>query len=366
MIHDERKGRLMAAMKDAGWDAVVLCGNAWQSDYLRYASGFGPLDGDAVLLLERDGAARLFVATPDEAERARIEAPDNDVAWAPVPARAAAAALAESGIGAAAGAPWSLLPRALSGTRGNVTLSDATAVIDALLLDKTAAERDALRRAGALADSGYRVFMEACRPGRAEYEVVGEVEAYYRSVGCPDNFQIMGSGGVEVRGMRPPNERRLAPGDLVTTELTPCVEGYYAQICRTLVLGEPTEVQRKSFDVFIEATEAGLAAVRPGVTASSIARAENDVFRAHGLGDYTTSEYTRVRGHGLGLFTDGKPALLEDVEVPIAAGMAIIVHPNTYHPDAGYMVLGDTVLVTEDGYDDLISTPRRLLSVPAQ
>src|SRR5258706_3590929 len=44
-----------------------------------------------------------------------------------------------------------------------------------------------------------------------------EVEAFFRSHGCPENFQILGSGGREVRGMHPPTERRLAPGDLVTT-----------------------------------------------------------------------------------------------------------------------------------------------------
>ena len=38
---------------------------------------------------------------------------------------------------------------------------------------------------------------------------------------------IIGSGGVDVRGMAPPSERRLKPGDLVTTELTPAVDGYF-------------------------------------------------------------------------------------------------------------------------------------------
>ena len=60
--------------------------------------------------------------------------------------------------------------------------------------------------------------------------------------------------------------------------------------------------------------EAGIATVRDGVTAADIAKAENDVFRKHGMGEYTTSEYTRVRGHGMGLFADTKPHILEDVD----------------------------------------------------
>jgi Xaa-Pro aminopeptidase len=176
---------------------------------------------------------------------------------------------------------------------------------------------------------------------------------------------ILGSGGIDVRGMTPPSERRLAVGDLVTTELTPAVEGYFAQICRTLVLGRASAAQRRAFDLYLEAMEAGIAAVRPGATAADIARAENDVFRKYDLGDYVTNKYTRVRGHGLGLFVDSKPQLLEDVEVKLETGMVIIVHPNTYHPEVGYMVLGDALVVTEKGADVLTRTPRTLFEVPA-
>ena len=194
---------------------------------------------------------------------------------------------------------------------------------------------------------------------------MAEVEAFFRAHQVDDNFQIIGVGGVDVRGMTPPGGRRLKRGDMVTTELTPCVAGYYAQICRTLVVGEASDEQRAAHALYRESMEAGIAAVRDGVTAADIARAENDVFRKHGLGDYTTSEYTRVRGHGMGLFADSKPHLLENVTTRIDAGMTLIVHPNTYHPAVGYLVLGDAVLVTQQGCEVLTQTPRELFSVPA-
>ena len=165
--------------------------------------------------------------------------------------------------------------------------------------------------------------------------------------------------------MAPPMGKRLKQGDLVTTELTPCVNGYYIQICRTLVIGEASAEQREAFGVYHDALEAGVNAVKPGVTAADIARAENEIFRHHNLGDYVTEAYTRVRGHGLGLFVDTKPHILEDVNVPIVEGMTMIVHPNTYHPKVGYMVLGDAVIVTKDGAEVLTKTPRELFTVPA-
>jgi len=165
--------------------------------------------------------------------------------------------------------------------------------------------------------------------------------------------------------MTPPSERRIAAGDLVTTELTPAVDGYYVQICRTLVAGNATAAQASAFAIYREALEAGVAAVKPGATAADVARAENDVFRKFGLGDYVTSKYTRVRGHGIGLFCDSKPHILEDVDTPLEPGMALIVHPNTYHPEVGYLVLGDAVVVTETGVEVLCGTPRELFEAPA-
>ena len=195
--------------------------------------------------------------------------------------------------------------------------------------------------------------------------MVADVEAFFRARGVDDNFMIIGVGGKEVRGMAPPMGKKLKRGDLVTTELTPCINGYYLQICRTLVLGEPSTEQRAAFLVYRDALEAGVAAIKPGVTAADIARAENEIFRHHGLGDYVTDAYTRVRGHGLGLFVDTKPHILETVTTPIEQGMTMIVHPNTYHPDVGYMVLGDAVIVTVNGADVLTKTPRELFTVPA-
>jgi Xaa-Pro aminopeptidase len=53
--------------------------------------------------------------------------------------------------------------------------------------------------------------------------------------------------------------------------------------------------------------------------------------------------------------------VLEDVTIPLTANMTMIVHPNTWHPDVGYLVLGDTVIVTPDGHEALSAVPRALL-----
>jgi Xaa-Pro dipeptidase len=363
MIADDRSARLTGVMAEAGLDLLLVYGNAWQGDYLRYATDFGIVEGQALALIGRDGHVTLYLDSPLEVDRAELDCPAAEVIHAPdliAEVDAALGRLRNHRIGAA---PQRLLPRRIAARARERDISDQTALLDRLLMGKMESEIAAIRRAARLADDGYRVFMNAARPGRADYELIAESEAFFRANGVDDNFQIIGVGGVEVRGMTPPGGKRLKRGDLVTTELTPCVDGYYAQICRTLVVGEPSAEQRGAHALFREAMEAGIAAVRDGVAAADIARAENEVFRRHGLGEYTTSTYTRVRGHGMGLFADSKPHLLEDVTTRIDAGMTLIVHPNTYHPAVGYVVLGDAVLVTRDGCEVLTRTPRELFSV---
>jgi len=363
-LRAERRERLASAMAVESIDILVVAGNPWRSDYLRFAIDVTLAEGQAFAFVHRDGGTRLIAENEAEAERIRVEQPAIDVSCSRSPIEATAQAIATLGSARVALAPFAAIPCGLATEPLRASIGTATAMLDRLMLYKSPAEIDAFRRAASLADEGYAVFRKAARVGRPEYALVADVEAFFRSRGCPENFQILASGGREVRGMHPPGERRLAAGDLVTTELTPCVDGYYAQICRTLVIGDPNDAQRRAFAVYDAALEAGIAAVRPGATAGDVAKAENEVFRAHGLGEYVTSEYTRVRGHGLGLYVDGKPAVLEDVELVLEPGMTLIVHPNTYHPEVGYLVHGDSLQVTATGCEVVTHTPRKLFSVP--
>src|SRR6266516_2683256 len=300
-------------MADEGIDILVVAGNPWRSDYLRFAADITAVEGQAFAFIDRDGPARIIVEHPAEAARFRSERAELDVRWSLSAIEETEIAIRELGRRRIALAPHVAVPYRLAMGPLVASIAPATALLDRLMLRKSPSEIEAFRRAAVLADEGYAVFLKAARVGRPEYALVADVEAFFRSRGCPENFQILGAGGKEVRGMHPPTERRLAPGDLVTTELTPCVDGYYAQICRTLVLGQPSEAQKRAFAVYNEALERGIAAVRPGATAGDVARAQNEVFRRHGL---------------------------------------------------GYFVHGDSVRVTSDGCEVLTRTPRELFSVP--
>jgi Xaa-Pro dipeptidase len=67
MIGDDRRQRLIGVMAEAGLDMLLVYGNAWQCDYLRYATDFGILEGQALALVRNDGHITLYLDSPLEA-----------------------------------------------------------------------------------------------------------------------------------------------------------------------------------------------------------------------------------------------------------------------------------------------------------
>jgi Xaa-Pro aminopeptidase len=334
-------------MKERNWDQLLLYGNAWRKDPFRSLVNFNFSGSHALARLSRSGDVTVTFSDPWDSEiaSAKLE---------PAFARAFTG-------GASAIAGLEFMEERFVRACGKLPVS-ATADVEELRRVKTAEEIGYIKQAADLADRGYQHFAAVIEPGMREFELVAEVEAFLKTNGAEDNFMLIASGGTEVVGMKPPTERQFQQGDSVTTELTPQINGYYAQICRTLVLGEPSREQIKAFDIFSEAQQAAQDLIKPGITAADAARAQNNVFRKYGYGDYTGSKYTRVRGHCLGLYPDETPHILEDVDYVLKQDMVVIAHPNTYLPLSGYMVFGDTLLITENGNARLNKTEKKLFT----
>jgi Xaa-Pro dipeptidase len=350
-INKTRLTQLTALMAEHGWDLLLLYGHTWRKDYLRCLVNLNFSGPHAVAAVDRTGEVHVIVSDPWDAEALGNEA------------------IFELDFEAALKRFTGVFGRGTIAIAGKEIMQSrftspehvsATYLVEELRRVKSEDELVRIRQAAELSDRGYQYFAQAAEPGMTEYELVAEVEAFLKSNGAEDNFMLIASGGTEVVGMKPPTERKLQIGDSVTTELTPQIDGYWAQICRTLVIGEPSAKQREAFAIFAESRQAAEDLLKPGVNIADVARVQNDVFRKFGYGDYTGPKYTRVRGHNLGLHPDENPYVLEDVNYIVKEGMVVIAHPNTYLPLSGYMVFGDTLLVTADGCASLNTTERKL------
>jgi Xaa-Pro dipeptidase len=361
MLNSIRQQQFRDAIVENGWDLLLLYGHSWRKDFFRSLVNFNFFGPHAAAALS---PSSLAVAVAHPWDQDPIAASTNaDVRWYTDFSNAIEALLRNFNAAKIGVAGLELMEArfvdAIRRSTGCEPVS-ATALVENFRRFKTAEEIETVRKAARLADLGYQYFVDTITVGMAEYELVAEVEAFLKARGAEDNFMLIGSGGTDVFGMRPPTERRFQKGDNVTTELSPQVNGYYAQICRTLVLGEPSPNQQRSFEIFHEAQQAAQEFLKPGVNISDVARVQNDVFRRAGFGEYTGAKYTRVRGHNLGLHADENPYVLEDVDCLVDQNMVLIAHPNTYLPLSGYMVFGDTLLVTDDGCESLNETDKIL------
>ncbi|QDL72090.1 M24 family metallopeptidase [Streptomyces malaysiensis] len=359
-----RHTKVRAAMAENGLDAVLAYGPGWRRENVRYFADARVTGSSSFVLFPASGEVAAFSTRRSDLPELRrggwVDSADTLDVWDPAPLTDRLRDLRPRRIGIA---HYELLPamlaNALRTALPGTEIVSATSLLDGVRMVKSDWELARMRRSAAVCAAGWDAFVDVLEPGLPEYRIVAEVEARIKELGAEDNFMLIASGKDEVRGMTAPTPRVLQAGDMVRTELTPQMDGYWLQICRSAVVGKPSEGQYRSFDLFNEAVEAGMAVVRPGVTAHDVAKAQNDVFRAHGYGEYCTSQYTRVRGHGHGLHLDETP-IIEGNETVLPENAVFIIHPNTFTPLAGYHVLGDPVRVTADGCEVLISTERKL------
>lgn len=163
-------------------------------------------------------------------------------------------------------------------------VGDLHPVVNAMRATKTSAEVVILKRAIALTDQAHLVALGAVRPGAWEYEVEAAIEHTFRSAGAGPAFSsIVGSGPNSTTLHYVANDRRMEAGDVVVMDVGATVEGYAADITRTVpVAGRFTVEQRAVYDLVLEAQKAAERLVRPGVPAAASLEASRAV-RLEGL-----------------------------------------------------------------------------------
>jgi Xaa-Pro aminopeptidase len=116
-----------------------------------------------------------------------------------------------------------------------------------------------------------------------------------------------------------------------------------------MVVGEPTDEQRRLFGHVVAAQEVAVGALRPGVTCADVDRAVLDYFDAEGIRDL----WSQHTGHGIGLRNHEAPFLDVGDHTPVEPGMVFTIEPGAYVPGVGGVRIEDDVLVTDEGCEVL-------------
>jgi Xaa-Pro dipeptidase len=152
----------------------------------------------------------------------------------------------------------------------------------------------------------------------------------------------------------PDPDRKLKLGEHIRVGGDTCIGGYSIEQSRDMFIGEPTEEQKKYFNIVLNARLAGFEAVKPGVRACDVERAVVKVFKDAGVMQYVKHH----TGHGIPMH--GFPWIDEGDETVLKPGMVFSIEPGLFWPppvDIKYHS-HETVAVTEDGAEWLSYYPR--------
>jgi Xaa-Pro dipeptidase len=383
-----RVERLRDHLHEVGLTGAVL----FDSFYVLYYSGFAfiPTERPIAFVIAADGERAMLVPRL-EVEHARgatgIEriAHYDEYPGTPRAERALDGLLAEMDIDRSIGAdqdgyPWILGYQGptLSELAG-VEVARIGAFVEAEMAVKSEAEIALIRESAKWGNLAHRLLQQYTRPGLTETEVTQRASdeattamlqtlgPLYRGQNPHISGAHAGYRGQIGRGSAIPhalaNNVVFQPGDVLVTGASAAMWGYLSELERTMVIGAPTDDQRRMFDHMVAVQDIALDAVRPGVRCCDVDLAVRAYFDEHELMPY----WRHHTGHTIGLRYHEGPFLDTGDETEILPGMVFTVEPGLYSPELGGFRHSDTAVVTKDGIELVTYYPRDLdsLVIPA-
>ncbi len=226
---------------------------------------------------------------------------------------------------------------------------------------KTPDELELMKYAAHLGDLGFQAMLETARPGMSGIQIIAEMERAARREGADHAKFWMASGPPttweDSKMDMKPHQRVLQDGDLMQVCSYIVYKGYWSHGQRTGTLGKSSAYLEEISTIARNAQDAGIAAIRPNISAGSIATAVREKVAESGW----SLEGGRV-GHGCGLDYSEIPIPSEGSKDLLKIGNTIILHSAFSLPDSGklFVPLGDQLHLTVDGPKFLMKFPRTL------
>ena len=244
-----------------------------------------------------------------------------------------------------------------------VDVVDIAPVMDELRMVKDASEIARMQRAADIAGIGMETAVKTLKPGITGNEVAAEVEYSMRKAGghgvATPVFVNSGIRSGWLHGTA--SDKVVENGNLVVLDLVPRYQGYCVNLCRTFVIGEPSEKQAEMFATYKRAQAAGITALKPGAKMRDIDAVAKHIFTESGYGEF----YVAGMSHSIGLGFEETPAPTihpGDSGIQICAGMTVTVgHPVLSVPGTGGVRLEDTFHISEGTVRPLTVFPSALM-----
>ena len=247
----------------------------------------------------------------------------------------------------------------LKAALAGVTFADATALMRGLRSVKSAPEVAKIRFAAQAASAAFARVPEILAPGMSERACFSAFKIAALEAGLDDVAYLVGGAAPGGYGdiISPPSGRVLTPGDVLILDVGGVHDGYYCDFDRNFAVGEVADDARRAHDVVWQATEAGLAAARPGATCSDLFHAMQGVMTAAGAADANVGRL----GHGLGMQLTEFPSITPWDRTVLEPGMVLTLEPGMTFSPGRMMVHEENIVVGEDGAELLtVRAPREM------
>ena len=234
----------------------------------------------------------------------------------------------------------------------------ADELISSMRLIKSPAEARAIRKSAAMNDQTLASVLNSIQGGETEHEIARRIRDEADRLGAEKlSFDsIVATGAMSSRPHYEPQMRRIQTGDFLLIDMGLIVDGYCSDMTRVVGIGKKARPRlMKAYAALLEAQQAALAEVAPGIACAELDRIARDKLKKYKLDKY----FTHGLGHGVGIDIHEAPTLNARSKDVLRAGMAITIEPGVYIPGQGGVRIEDLVLVTRNGHEVLSRSPKK-------
>lgn len=226
---------------------------------------------------------------------------------------------------------------------------------------KTPDEIHCLEEAEAIGDRAFAKLLPRLREGMTEKQVAVQLEYLMKEEGAEGfSFETIAASGLHsAMPHAVPTDKPLEAGDFLTMDFGCLYKGYCSDMTRTVVIGRAGDRQREVYQTVLDAQQAALEGIRPGMTGKEVDALARDVIKERGYGEY----FGHSLGHSVGLEIHENPCFSEKEKTVIRPGMVITVEPGIYMEGFGGVRIEDVVVVTEQGCRNITNSEKKLIEI---
>ena len=229
---------------------------------------------------------------------------------------------------------------------GKRRFTDATACVQRVREIKSEAEIDKIRAICRIADAAFARVPEIAGAGVPLDQVFRDFQVALLQEGADWVSYVAGGAGPDGYGdvISPASALPLRQGDVLMLDTGAVREGYFCDFDRNFAIGRASDATRRAHAALHAATDAALAALRPGMSACELHRVLSDALRARGA----TPAGGRL-GHGLGITLTEWPSLSEKDMTVLRAGMVLTLEPGVEVAPGTFLVHEENLVLREGG-----------------